>query len=92
MQMTLGQWLMLHPRSLVMQPYAGLRDCYGTDFDYETSKSRAYDWNRLRRERIVNDELGGQPILWSSRPTTLASTLTSGPIRRRASRSSETAW
>jgi hypothetical protein len=25
--------------------------------------SRAYDWNRLRRERVVNDELGGRPIV-----------------------------
>jgi len=26
-------------------------------------ESRAYDWNRLRRERIVNDTLGGKPIV-----------------------------
>jgi hypothetical protein len=26
-------------------------------------ESRAYDWNRLRRERVVNDELGGKPIV-----------------------------
>ena len=26
-------------------------------------RSRAYDWNRLRRERVVNDELGGTPIV-----------------------------
>ena len=25
--------------------------------------SRAYDWNRLRRERAVNDEVGGKPIV-----------------------------
>ena len=25
--------------------------------------SRAYDWNRLRRERVVNDSLGGVPIV-----------------------------
>ena len=25
--------------------------------------SRAYDWNRLRRERVINDELGGSPIV-----------------------------
>lgn len=25
--------------------------------------SRAYDWNRLRRERVVNDELGGTPLV-----------------------------
>jgi uncharacterized protein DUF3179 len=26
-------------------------------------QSKAYDWNRLRRERIVHDEVGGVPIL-----------------------------
>jgi hypothetical protein len=26
-------------------------------------KSRAYDWQRLVRERVVNDELGGKPIV-----------------------------
>ena len=26
-------------------------------------KSRAYDWNRLKQERVVNDELGGRPIV-----------------------------
>ena len=25
--------------------------------------SRAYDWNRLRRERVINDSLGGTPLL-----------------------------
>ena len=25
--------------------------------------SRAYDWNRLRRERVINDELGGTPLV-----------------------------
>jgi hypothetical protein len=26
-------------------------------------KSKAYDWNRVRRERVVNDEIGGVPIV-----------------------------
>jgi hypothetical protein len=26
-------------------------------------ESRAYDWNRLRRERVINDELGGTPLV-----------------------------
>ncbi len=25
--------------------------------------SKAYDWNRLRRERVVNDEVGGTPVV-----------------------------
>jgi hypothetical protein len=89
-QMTLRQWLTLHPQSLVMQADTALRNQYASDFDYETGKSRkrltgtdtaswhdkswvvgvtvnrtsrAYDWNRLRRERVVNDELGGVPIV-----------------------------
>jgi hypothetical protein len=90
LQITLAQWLALHPKSLVMQPDSALRDKYGKGFDYETGASRkaltgtdtvswhdkawvvgltlngvskAYDWNRLRRERAVNDELGGRPIV-----------------------------
>ena len=26
-------------------------------------RSKAYDWNRLRRERVVNDEVGGTPVV-----------------------------
>jgi hypothetical protein len=26
-------------------------------------EAKAYDWNRLRRERIVNDSLGGEPVV-----------------------------
>ena len=26
-------------------------------------QSKAYDWNRLRRERVINDEVGGTPIV-----------------------------
>lgn len=26
-------------------------------------ESKAYDWNRLRRERVVDDEIGGKPIV-----------------------------
>lgn len=89
-QMTLSQWLDLHPSSLIMQPDHELRDQYPENLDYETGKSqstltgtdasswgekswligitlngkaRAYDWNRLRRERVINDELGGQPLV-----------------------------
>jgi hypothetical protein len=90
LQITLAQWLALHPTSLIMQPDPALRDNYAKSFDYETGASRkaltgtdtvswhdkawvvgvalngeskAYDWNRLRRERAVNDELGGRPIV-----------------------------
>jgi hypothetical protein len=89
-QVTLAQWLALHPRSLIMQPDAALASKYSKSFDYETGKSKssltgtdsvswndkawvvgialndaaaAYDWNRLKRDRVINDTLGGQPIV-----------------------------
>jgi hypothetical protein len=89
-QVTLAQWLALHPKSLIMQADAGLRSEYAKDFDFETGASRkrltgtdtvswhdkawvvgltvngeskAYDWNRLRRENVVNDIVGGTPIV-----------------------------
>jgi hypothetical protein len=89
-QVTLARWLVLHPKSLVMQPDSTMRDKYAKDFDYETGtsrktltgtdtiswrekawvvgltvdgESRAYDWNRLRREGVVNDVLGGRPVV-----------------------------
>ena len=89
-QLTLAQWLALHPTSLIMQPDSALRDKYSASFDYERGASRkaltgtdtvswndkawvvgislngaskAYDWKRLRRERTVNDEVGGTPVV-----------------------------
>jgi len=89
-QVSLYQWLRLHPRSLIMQPDSALASRYSQSFDYETGRSRssltgsdtaswkekswvvgitveneskAYDWNRLKRERVVNDSLGGRPIV-----------------------------
>ena len=89
-QVTLAEWLALHPKSLIMQPDSALATEYSKSFDYETGKSRkpltgtdtvswhdkawvvgitvngeskAYDWNRLRRETVVNDVLGGKPIV-----------------------------
>jgi hypothetical protein len=88
-QVTLAEWLALHPKSLIMQPDPALKAHYTKTFDYETGASRsaltgtdtvswkdkawvvgittngeskAYDWNRLRRETIINDVLGGRPI------------------------------
>ncbi len=89
-QVTLAQWLAMHPGSLIMQPDTAFASRYAKDFDFETGTSRkaltgtdtsswgekswvvgvtlngeskAYDWNRLRREGIVNDVLGGAPIV-----------------------------
>lgn len=89
-QVTLAKWLVLHPRSLIMQADSASSDRYAKNRDYETGASRkpltgtdtiswrekawivgltvngeskAYDWNRLRRETVVNDEIGGTPIV-----------------------------
>jgi hypothetical protein len=89
-QVTLSEWLSLHPNSLIMQADSTQKDEYAKGFDYETGASRktltgtdtiswhdkawvvgiqsngeskAYDWNRLRREGVVNDEVGGKPIV-----------------------------
>jgi hypothetical protein len=89
-QVTLAQWLALHPTSRIMQADSGLMHRYSSSYAFEdgtsTSRltgsdttswaekswvvgitlggaSRAYDWNRLRRERVINDELGGIPLV-----------------------------
>ena len=90
LQVTLREWLALHPNSLVMQGDPAFTDEYAKDYAFERGTSRksltgtdttswgekswvvgvahggrskAYDWNRLRRERIINDEVGGMPIV-----------------------------
>ena len=89
-QVTLSEWLALHPASLVMQADSTFKGEYARDYAFENGTSRkkltgtdtvswhdkawvvgltvnrqskAFDWNRLRRERVVNDEVGGQPIV-----------------------------
>jgi hypothetical protein len=89
-QVTLKEWLALHPASLVMQADSTFKEDYAKDYAFEKGTSRkkltgtdtvswhdkawvvgltvnreskAFDWNRLRRERVVNDEVGGQPIV-----------------------------
>ena len=90
LQVTLREWLALHPTSLVMQGDPTFTDEYAKDYAFERGTSRktltgtdtlswrdkswvigvtldghskAYDWNRLKRERVVNDEVGGTPVL-----------------------------
>jgi hypothetical protein len=90
LQVTLREWLALHPNSLVMQGDPAFAAEYAKDYAFERGTSRktltgtdttswgekswvvgvahggrskAYDWNRLRRERVVNDEVGGMPIV-----------------------------
>ena len=90
LQVTLREWLALHPSSLVMQGDPAFAEEYAKDYAFERGTSRkrltgtdtlswrdkswvvgvtlnqqskAYDWNRLRRERVVNDEVGGMPVV-----------------------------
>jgi hypothetical protein len=90
LQVTLKEWLTLHPTSLVMQGDPAFAEQYAKDYAFErgtsrttltgtdtlswrdkswvvgltlNKRSKAYDWNRLRRERVVNDEVGGRPVL-----------------------------
>ena len=98
-QVTLREWLALHPASLVMQADSTFKGEYAKDYAFENGTSRkkltgtdtvswhdkawvvgltvnrqskAFDWNRLRRERVVNDEVGGQPIVLALAPDTVS--------------------
>ncbi|MGH7712587.1 MAG: DUF3179 domain-containing (seleno)protein [Gemmatimonadaceae bacterium] len=90
LQVTLQEWLALHPASLIMQGDSTFADAYAKDYAFERGTSRkkltgtdtlswrdkswvvgltvngqskAYDWNRLRRECVVHDVVGGVPVL-----------------------------
>ena len=90
LQVTLEQWLALHPRSLVMQGDSVFAGEYAKDYAFErgtsrgdltgtdttswgdkswvvgitvNARSKAYDWNQLKRLRVINDEVGGRPIV-----------------------------
>jgi hypothetical protein len=89
-QMTLAQWVALHPNTLIMQGDSALAHKYSKSYDYETGVSRsaltgtnhasweakswvvgissngvskAYDWKRLKTDRIINDDVGGVPVV-----------------------------
>ena len=90
LQVTLEQWLALHPASLVMQGDSAFASEYAKDYAYERGTSRkeltgtdtsswgdkswvvgvtvhqvskAYDWNLLKRLRVINDAVGDTPIV-----------------------------
>jgi hypothetical protein len=90
LQVTLRQWLDLHPMSLVMQGDSAFTEEYAKDYAFErgtsrrkltgtdtlswrdkswvvgltvNGRSKAYDWNQLRRERLIHDVLAGVPVL-----------------------------
>jgi hypothetical protein len=87
-QVRLGKWLELYPKSRIMQPDP--EQHYSETYAYESGTSRsmltgtdtgswnekswvvgielngeskAYDWNRLKRDRVINDIIGGTPIV-----------------------------
>jgi len=89
-QVTLGQWLAMHPTSLVMQADPAFTEQYAKDYSYEKGTSRksltgtdttswgekswvvgvvaggsarAFDWNQLKRERVINDVVGETPVV-----------------------------
>lgn len=89
-QVTLRQWLALHPDSRIMQADPAFTQQYAQDFAFERGTSRgrltgtdprswedkswvigirvgaaarAYDWNRLLKDRAINDTLGGRPLV-----------------------------
>ena len=89
-QVTLREWLALHPASLVMQADSSFESEYAKDYAFERGTSRsaltgtdtsswgekswvigvmvdgrakAFDWNRLRRERVINSDVAGTPVV-----------------------------
>lgn len=90
LQVTLAEWLALHPTSLVMQGDPDFVKEYAKDYAFEKGTSRktltgtdttswgekswvvgilmdshavAFDWNRLKRERVINAVVGRVPIV-----------------------------
>jgi hypothetical protein len=90
LQVTLAQWLAMHPTSLVMQADSAFLDEYAKDYSFERGTSRksltgtdttswgekswvigitsggasmAYDWNALKRSRVIHGMVGDTPIV-----------------------------
>ncbi len=98
-QVSLQQWIKLHPQTLVMQADPAFTDEYAKDYAFErgtkrggltgtdsaswqdkswvvgialNGAARAYDWQRLRRERVINDVVGGVPIVLALGPDSVS--------------------
>jgi hypothetical protein len=98
-QVSLKQWLALHPQTLVMQADPTFATDYAKDYAYERGTkqggltgtdtaswrdkswvvgvaqhgaAKAYDWKRLKRERVINDSVGGVPIVLALGPDTVS--------------------
>jgi hypothetical protein len=89
-QLTLSQWLAIHPDALIMQGDSTFAEEYAKDYAFERGTSRkeltgtdtvswgekawvvgitadgastAFDWNRLKRERVINAVVGLTPVV-----------------------------
>ena len=63
-QLTLRQFLALHPNAMVMQPDPAFVSDYDTEGRFERGlASKAYDWNDLKARHVINDSVGGTPIV-----------------------------
>ncbi len=98
-QVSLKQWMQLHPQTLVMQADPAFTSEYAKDYAFERGTKRggltgtdtvswnekawvigvalngaakAYDWKRLRRERVINDAVGGVPIVLALGPDSVS--------------------
>ncbi len=98
-QVSLKQWIKLHPETLVMQADPAFTAEYSKDYAYERGtktggltgtdtvswrdkswvigialqgSAKAYDWKRLRRERVINDAVGGVPIVLALGPDSVS--------------------
>lgn len=98
-QVSLKQWLKLHPQTLVMQADQTFTSEYAKDYAYErgtkpggltgtdtaswhdkswvvgvaqNGAAKAYDWKRLRSERVINDTVGGVPIVLALGPDSVS--------------------
>ena len=94
-QVSLKQWIKLHPQTLVMQADPTFTGEYAKDYAYERGTkpggltgtdtaswhdkswvvgvaqrgaAKAYDWKRLCREHVINDTVGGVPIVLALGP------------------------
>ncbi|MCU0634906.1 MAG: DUF3179 domain-containing protein [Gemmatimonadaceae bacterium] len=93
-QVTLAQWLAIHPDALIMQGDSTFVAEYAKDYAFERGTSRkaltgtdtvswgekawvvgitaggasvAFDWNRLKRERVINAMVGATPVVLALR-------------------------
>ena len=83
-QVTLAEWLSLHPNSLIMQPDSTQKDEYAKGFDYETGR-KSEDAHRHRHHLLARQGVGRRH---SGERGKQSLRLESSPPRRRRERRS----